>query len=383
VASVILFVCCALVVITAVAIINVLMLPRLRTNADAQNMPLISILIPARNEAGVIGHTVEGLLAQTYARFEIIILDDHSTDDTGEIALRAGAGDARVRVVTGAPLPPGWLGKNWACQQLAQVARGNWLLFADADVSWSPDALASCAALMQESQADMLTVWPTQQTVSWAERLVVPLIALAVLGYLPLLLVHHTRWPVFAAANGQCLIFRRATYAGVGGHAAVRAQIVEDVALARLVKSQGFRLRMADGAGQVRCRMYRDWPTVRDGFGKNILAGHGSSLILLGLSAVFHWMVFVLPWLWLPGGGWQALALIVLGVGVRMLTASATRQRLPDALLMPLSVALMTRIAWQAVWWQLRYGGPRWKGRTLTGGRPRATHLKQPGAKRI
>lgn len=362
----------ALIIIALTAILNALVFPRLNRAAPAVGGPLVSVLIPARNEAAVIAQTTKSLLGQNYSPVEILVLDDNSTDGTGEQIRLAANGDARLRVLSGAPLPSGWLGKNWACHQLAQAARGEWLVFTDADVQWSPHALARLAGQLQSTGADLLTIWPTQRTVSWPERLVVPLMALAILGYLPLPLVHGTSWPAFAAANGQCLAFRRRAYDHVGGHAAVRAEIVEDVAFARRIKAAGLRLRMADGAGEIVCRMYQDWPSVRDGFGKNILAGHGNRVPLLALSTLFHWSIFVLPWLWFVSGSdlvspgaWPTwpLALMVLGVGTRMLTAVATRQRVLDALLLPLSVLLMTLIAFRSLWWRWRYGGPRWKDR--------------------
>jgi len=364
------FAACTLVVIALTAVVNVLTFPRLiqgMIHHAPTQQPQISILIPARNEAAVIGQTVRGILKQTSQNFELLILDDHSTDGTAEQAIQAANGDPYLKALTGAALPAGWLGKNWACQQLAQAARGEWLIFTDADVCWQPDALAALIAEIERTQADLLTVWPTQYTKTWGERLVVPLMSLAILGYLPLPLVHHTSWPAFAAANGQCLAFRRRAYEKIGGHAAVRDRIIEDVALARRIKTAGFRLRMADGAGQIACRMYHDWVSVRDGFGKNILAGHGNSLIFLAISTIFHWLIFIAPWIFLLLGVWPAgsLALIALGVCVRMLTAAATRQRIFDALLMPISTFLMTLIAVRAVWWRYRYGGPQWKGRTI------------------
>jgi chlorobactene glucosyltransferase len=367
-ALVMIFVTCALLVIVMTAILNTLTFPRLGIARYAPTtQPFISILIPARNESVVIGQTVRGILSQTYADFEVLILDDNSTDGTCGEALKAANGDGRLQVLPGSGLPPGWLGKNWACHQLGQAARGDWLIFTDADVSWQPDALAALVAQMARTQADLLTVWPTQHTLSWGERVVVPLMSLAILGYLPLLLVHYTSWSSFAAANGQCLAFRRQAYEKIGGHAAVRDRIVEDVMLARRVKAEGLRLRMADGAGQITCRMYRDWSGVRDGFAKNILAGHSDSVPLLAISTLFHWLIFAAPWLWLVMRIWPlwSLTLIALGVGTRMLTAVATRQRVVDALFMPVSVFLMTLIAVRAVWWRYRYGGPQWKGRTI------------------
>jgi chlorobactene glucosyltransferase len=373
----VLFVAAALVVVAALAVLNTLTFPRLGRRSAAAGAPLISVCIPARNEAAVIGQTVRALLAQTGVSFEVLLLDDNSDDDTASTAHAAAAGDSRLRVFEGEVLPAGWFGKNWACAQLARQARGELLLFTDADVRWGPGALAALAAEQAASGAGLVSAWPTQITRTWGERLVVPLMALVIYGYLPLPLVNRTRWAPFAAANGQCLLFTRAAYAAAGGHAAVRASIVEDIDLARRVKRAGETLWMADGAGQIACRMYTSWPQVRDGYAKNIIAGYGG-LLPFALGALFHWLVFFGPWLWLLGGlAWPALrapfafpvlplALIALGILVRALTAAATRQRPADALLMPVSVALMTVIAARALYWQVRYGGPRWKGRTLT-----------------
>ncbi len=356
----------ALFIFGITAISNVLLFPRLK-RAVPNESPLISILIPSRNEAAVIGETVRGLLAQTYPNFELIVLDDNSRDGTGDLARAAANGDPRFRALNGAPLPEGWGGKNWACHQLAEAASGACLLFTDADVRWQPEALGALAAYMARTGADLLTVWSTQITRTWAERLIVPLMAFAILAYLPVIMVHYSRWAIFAAANGQVMLFRREAYQTIGGHAAVRAKVVEDVALARRVKAAGLRLRMFDGAGLVSCRMYNGWAAVRDGFAKNILAGHGNRLPFLLISTVLHWFAFVLPFVWLVLSNFAVLPLLLcLGViTLRMLTAAATHQRLLDACLMPISVLLMTRIAAHAIYWRLRYGGVQWKGRTF------------------
>lgn len=365
----------ALAGMLAVAALNAIGFPRLAAASPAlSSLPAVSVLIPARNEAANIGATVRMLLAQSYPTFELLILDDQSTDGTGEVARQAAAGDPRLRVLGGAPLAAGWLGKNWACHQLAQAARHDLLLFTDADVRWQPGALAAVVAHRQTSSAALLTIWPTQVTVTWGERLVAPLMALAVLAYLPVWLAHHSPYVLAAAANGQCLLFTRRGYAQCGGHSAVRGEIIEDVRLAQRVKAVGLALRMADGAGLLQTRMYHNWGEVRDGYAKNILAGHWNSPALLLFSALFHLLVFVGPWLWLGAGlfasetlGWPQwpVALIVMGIGVRGLTAAMTQQRLRDALLLPISTLLMCWIATQALWWRLRHGGPIWKGRVI------------------
>ncbi len=372
----------ALFILLLIAQENYRHFPRLSTDAGfapgtehATPTPFISVLVPARNEAAAIGATMRLLLAQSYpGGFELIVLDDQSTDNTAALALAAGGGDPRLHLLAGAPLPVGWVGKPWACHQLAQAAQGDLLLFTDADVAWQPGALAAVVAQQQATSAGLLSVWPTQQMQSWAERLVVPLMSYALLAYLPVAWVHDLPHKQAAAANGQCLLFTRAAYTACGGHAAVRARVLDDVLLAQRIKAAGQRLRLADGAGLVQARMYTDWPSVRDGYAKNILAGHLNSIPILLLSTLFHLTLFVLPWLWLIAGlfgiaaaGWPHFPLMAasLGIGLRACTAATARQPLRDVLLMPISVLLMTRIAFQAIWWHVRRGGPEWKGRTL------------------
>lgn len=353
----------ALVVIAVIMIANVLLFPRLRAVHGAADLCSVSVLIPARNEEHRLGQALSSLVSQAPAEVEIIVLDDQSTDRTAEVARAFGT---RVKVVSGADLPAGWAGKNWACHQLAEAARGDVLIFSDADVYWSNGGLAALLAEFQRTRADLLSVWPTQITVTWAERLVVPLIALVIFGYLPVLAVHYAPFAAFAAANGQCMAWRRAAYERVGGHRAIKGSVLDDVLLARRVKRAGLRLRNADGAGWIACRMYEDWRSVRHGFAKNILAGFGGSVPLLA-SIAFHWIVFWWPWLWLVAGAnvSASLAVIAAGVAVRIVSAVATRQRALDGVLMPVSVGLMTVISVQALYWHFARGGPEWKGRKV------------------
>ncbi len=369
----------ALAILLAIATTNYRRFPRLyaveapgnaKTNAAP---PLVSVLIPARNEAAIIGATLRDLLAQDVPNLEVLVLDDRSEDGTAEIVCETARRFPQVRLLCGKELPPGWTGKNWACAQLAEAAQGDILLFTDADVRWRPGALHSVLAAMDKLDADLLTVWPTQVTESWIERLTVPMMAMAVMGYLPVWLAHDFYHPLAAAANGQCMAFQRPAYVAIGGHAAVRSAIVEDVRLAQNIKAAGLKLRMVDGAGLVACHMYNGARAAIDGYTKNILAGHQNRISLLALSALFHWLLFLAPWLWLffgqtwPLPGWPIwpLLLMATGVTVRALTAHATRQRVGDALLLPVSVLIFTWIATRAVWWRLRYGGVIWKGRLI------------------
>ncbi len=373
----VLFTTSALVVIAGITLSNVFSFPHLKSvnQNTAEHLPLVSVMIPARNEAQVISQTIEHLLAQDYRNFELILLDDNSSDGTGEIARQTAQNDNRFTVMQGKSLPPRWMGKNWACHQLAGVACGDIFLFTDADVRWETGALTALVADIQRTDADLYTIWPTQITQTWAERLVVPLMAVVVIGYLPVIGTHHTPLSVFAAANGQCMAWRRDAYDIVGGHAAVYDNVLEDVTLARIVKQRGLKLRMADGNRLIGCRMYHNWPSVRNGYAKNILAGYGGHISLLLLATLFHWVIFLFPWIWLvfrdliPNSGgwpWLPILLILFGLLIRAVSASFTHQRVLDALFMPISVLLMTVIAFQSMYWHLRFGGPQWKGRTIS-----------------
>lgn len=372
-----------------VSILNALTVPKLRQFSKNSTKLLnrdteVAILIPARDEAARLPDTLAQLANQLTDKTTLKVLDDGSMDNTRVIIEDYQRTDPRIHMLEGKPLPPGWTGKNWACHQLAESSRTDHLIFTDADVNWQEGALAAVQQAAHQLQADMLTVWPTQKMETIWERLVVPMMSFSTLAYLPWLGVHHLPFASMAAANGQCLFFSRQAYDQVGGHQAVRSSVIEDITLARRTKQQGLRLRMLDGDGLISCRMYTDWPSVRDGYAKNILAGHGTPFLLL-LSIIFHWLVFLFPWFWLLTGWlfttwpllnvqlWPTLplAMVLLTTSSRLMSAAITHQPLRDAFLLPVSVLLMTVIAIRALSWHFSDGGPSWKGRripTKTGG---------------
>lgn len=361
-----------LIIMLITALSNMVLMVRLRPNSAEADLSRLSILIPARNEAAVIGRTVRQLLNQSDQKFELIVLDDGSTDGTAEKALAAANGDSRLKIVQGEPLPAGWLGKNWGCHQLSKAVNpsSQMLLFTDADVTWGDGSLNVLMLEFERSKAALLSVWPTQETVTWAEKLTVPLMKFVILSYLPLLGVHYVPFPAFAAANGQCMVFRRHIYEHVGGHATARNQIIEDVFLARATKLFGFNLRLVDGGGLIGCRMYSGWGEIQNGFGKNILAGHSDSVPFLLFSTFFHWMVFAAPFIGAVFSGdlllWGVVATIaILRVVSDMFAGVRLGLALVQALLMPVSVVMMTLVAVRALRWH--WGeGPVWKGRRLT-----------------
>jgi chlorobactene glucosyltransferase len=369
-------------------VVNLLTLPTLPQSEEAipkskiQNPKFVSILVPARNEAANIEACVRSLLAQDVPTFELLVLDDQSEDATGAI-LAGLAADERLRVLPGGPLVPGWLGKANACRQLAEAARGDWLLFTDADTVHQPPALRRALALAEARNVGLLSIFPRQITGTWSERLVVPLMHLAVYGLLPLPAMRRLRSPAFAAANGQYLLFRRAAYDAAGGHAAVRNMVLEDVALARAVKRAGWRIELADGGDLVRTRMYRGAAEVWAGFSKNFFAFFNHSLPFLGVTLLGYALLYVAPPLWLLAGAaraaimggianapeawaWLGLPLAQYGVGVvmRLLLAARFHFRPADAFLHPLSVALQIAIGLNSAR-LARRGGGSWKGRAV------------------
>jgi Glycosyl transferase family 2 len=309
----------------------------------------VSVLLPVRDEADRVGPCLRALLTQRgVPRLEIVVLDDGSRDGTADM-VRAVAGD-RVRLVTGAPLPPGWLGKPYACHQLARLATGEVLVFVDADVVLAPDAVAAAVGLLRGF--DLVSPYPRLVARTWSERLIQPLLPWSWLTFLPLRLMERSRRPSLAAAGGQFLVADRAGYLRAGGHAAVRDRVLEDVELARAVKRAGGRIALADGSRLASCRMYRSWTELRDGYSKSLRAAPAVVPLLL-------W--YLLPPALLPVAPGPAAAALVLGIAGRMVAARVSGHRLlPDCLLHPVSVALLAYLFARSV-----VSRPTWKGRPV------------------
>jgi chlorobactene glucosyltransferase len=368
---------CGLTVLLALQLgVNLACFRRPRVAGAGKELPRggISILVPARNEAGRIGRCVRSLVAQGVEVGEILVLDDRSEDGTVEEARAAAAGDARVRVLSGEPLPEGWTGKAWACAQLARAARGEWLLFTDADTRHAPGAAA--AALEEARGVALVSLWPEQELGSWSERLVVPFMLVMLLVFLPHWMPGRRR--SLGAANGQFMLFRRAAYEAVGGHGAVRGHLVDDVALARALRGRGEKVRNRNGRGWVVCRMYEDASGVWEGFSKNLRAGfEGSAVSFLALHVVEFvwglWPFLVLGAMGLAGAvgadpvaAGLAAGQAVLVLGMRVAIASACGQPWSTVLLHPFGQLAVFAIAANS-WRVTAAGQVRWKGRSYSG----------------
>jgi chlorobactene glucosyltransferase len=359
-----------------VVLFNLLAWPR---GAAGGRLPgRVSVLIPARDEEATIERCVRAVLANRHPVHEVVVCDDGSTDATPAILARLAAEDARLRVVQGGPLPDGWVGKPHACHRLAAAAGGDVFVFLDSDTTLLPEGLERLGAMAEGYGADIVTVGTRQETGSFGERLVIPLLHLSYLAWLPLPLVWRTRDPRMLVANGQVMAVRRAAYQRVGGWAAVRGEVVDDMAFCRAAKAAGLRVVFGDGFRVARSRMYRGLQEVWDGFSKNLYEGLGGRPITLAVVIVLHAWIFVLPYLALAAAlaGWSALlapALIGVGANVGIRAAMGVRLRHPPegVLLHPLAVLMLLGIALNSYRWARR-SRIRWRGRTYAARSARA-----------
>lgn len=278
---------------------NLRLMRRPATQPAPDAGPLVSILIPARNEARAIARCLVSLARQDYPTCEILVLDDQSDDDTAAIVERLARRHPQIHLLHGKPLPPNWHGKAHACAQLAQAARGEWMLFVDADTIHVRSCVSTALRMAQERHADLLTMMPRLEVGGFGERLLLPTIPLTFATVLPLGLVMNTPSPLFAGALGPFLLFRRASYLRAGGHAAVRTDIVEDMQLSRLVKRAGGRVVWIDGTALMRVRLYHNLREAWRGLTKSAFAAIDYSLpgLLLGLPLCVA--VMLLPYAFL------------------------------------------------------------------------------------
>jgi chlorobactene glucosyltransferase len=353
-----------------------------RAEPPVTDAPCVSILVPARDEELNIGPCVRSLLAQDYPNCELLVLDDHSTDGTAEILRGLGFSETgeRQRVLNGAPLPPGWTGKGWACHQLAAEATGDFLFFTDADTEHAPGTVSAAVAYAQRHRADLVSAWPRLVTVTWGEQLIIPMIVLAGMvlypHFLVLFLQKHPRLAArlprsvqrtLGAANGQFMFFTRAGYDRIGGHAGEKSHVVEDIALGRAVASrmgEGMRFCNCESLDFSTCRMYRSFGETWDGFTKNVRpAFERSFVVFLALGA---WMFcgYLLPFvLAVCAPRPLVFAQVAVIYAIRILLTLRFRTSWLGCALHPVGQALTLGIGLNS-WRRSARGGVSWKGRT-------------------
>ncbi|MFE9918983.1 glycosyltransferase [Micromonospora sp. NPDC005553] len=312
----------------------------------------VTVLLPLRDEATRVTPCLRALLAQRgVPGLRVVVLDDGSTDGTADVVRAVVGDDPRVTLLTGVAPPPGWLGKPHACWQLATRADpdATALVFVDADVVLAPHAVAAAVTELRAARATLLSPYPRIVVATAGDRLVQPLLQWLWLTFLPLRAMERSSRPSLAAAGGQFLVVDRRGYNAAGGHAAVADKILEDVELARAVKRAGGRIALADGSRLATCRMYDDWPQLRDGYSKSLWASFGHPGAAAAVVAALLLLYTAPPLIALTGAAAGApmvaavgLAAYVLGVAGRVLTARATGGRWwPDALAHPVSVVVL------------------------------------------
>ena len=298
--------------------------------SSGSELPKVSILIPARNEEAVIARCVRSCLNQRYPSLEIVVLNDQSEDNTGAILHELCSQDNRLRVLNGAGALPGWLGKPRACQQLADAAIGDILMFIDADVWLEPDAVGAMVETFTQDKTDAVTVWPQQHLGSFWEKTALPLVYFTLMTMLPAVYVKRDpRWmptfirpyfrTAFAAACGQCIAIKRPAYDAIGGHHTVRNQIVEDVELSKALKRSGHSISMHLGVDMVHCRMYTRDRDMFEGFRKNFFVGFGKSYLFFSAAALLHVLVFLVPYGTLLAGALTGMTQVVILSAVLLL----------------------------------------------------------------
>ncbi|MDB4917361.1 MAG: hypothetical protein JWM95_5005 [Gemmatimonadetes bacterium] len=343
-----------------------------------EHAPPVSIVVPARNEAHNIERCIRSILASGYPRLEIIAVDDHSTDGTGVILAALAAEDARLRVIVPAPLPAGWFGKQWACTAGFEVSHGDIVGFVDADTQQAADLVPRIVNAMSARHADLLSVGGTQELVGFWEKLVQPQVfSMLAIRYGSTEAVNESVRASDKIANGQCLFVVKAAYVALGGHAAVRDQVAEDLALAQRFFLAGRRTILILGQQQLSTRMYTSLSEVVQGWGKNMFVGgrdampHGrAGSILFPLALLMPaLMQLIPPSLILCGarGSWLLWAAIVVATHVTWWTLvySWLRLSLVYVVLYPLGAAFFLYIVLYSI---ARGERVRWKGREyLTG----------------
>ncbi|HEV7594413.1 MAG TPA: glycosyltransferase family 2 protein [Gemmatimonadaceae bacterium] len=260
------------------------------------NPPLVSVIVPARNEAHNIARCVSSILSTTYPNLELIVVDDSSIDQTAAIAREAAAGDPRARVINCPPLPDGWFGKQWACATGAKVARGSVLQFTDADTVHGADLVTRSTNAMRETRAQLFSVAGRQELGGFWEKVIQPQIfTILSMRYGGTESVTEATSVSDKIANGQCIFVTHDSYNAIGGHGAVRSSVAEDLMLAQRFFAARKRVVLMLGVNQLSTRMYASLGEIISGWRKNVFAGGLDSVPFGRIGRTFFPLVLLLP----------------------------------------------------------------------------------------
>lgn len=334
------FLLISLSVFTLISVYNLFTAPVLRKyNSQLTDQKLVSVLIPARNEEKNIVKCIEGVLAQNCKNKEIIILDDNSNDKT--YLLASSFVKENLKLLSGTELPSGWLGKNWACHQLALEAKGEYLLFLDSDVELRPELISLAVYELEKSNSSLLSIFPTQIIKTFGEHLIVPLMNWLLLTFLPLNFVHSSTSKSFIAANGQFMLWKKDDYQRLGGHNKVKNKVVEDMELARLAKQNQLKVKTMLGGELIYCRMYNSFKESYIGFQKNFYAGFSVHPFLFLTIILFLLIVFIIPFFFISKNLFSLLPLLLLIVSRLCITIKSRQSVILNIVLHPAQMLFM------------------------------------------
>lgn len=368
----------ALLVFLGIAIRNLFLFPKIKKskwNTNIRTFPKVSIMVPARNEEKSIQACVESLLSLDYPDFEVIVLNDNSTDATGSILESiANRFPEKLTVINGTPLPQGWVGKPWACHQLSKQATGELFLFTDADTVHSPESLRAVVEYFLTEKVDFVSMIPYEKMDTWGEATIIPMIHFLYFAYLPNDWIAKKPSVSVSAANGQYMFFKSEVYRAIGGHTAVKNNVVEDVFLAKTVKRAGYKTGLVNGSDIVTCKMYWNFKETFEGFSKNFYAGMSYKLSTMIAFLSHFFLLYVAPVFFVLFAAvtqntsielfWIPLTQVGLITTIRAMITFSFSMPLYQLWLHPLSAAIAIAIGINSVRWSR--SKIQWKGRSYT-----------------
>lgn len=340
-------------------------------NVDRLALPAVSVLIPARDEERSIEAAVASVLASRGVAFEVVVMDDGSTDQTAALVRAMAAGDSRVRLEHAPALPAGWNGKQHACWALAHKAHSELLCFIDADVRLDPETLVNMATFLIRGEAGLVSGFPRQVAETWMEWLLLPLIHFVLLGFLPISRMRAGTDPAFAAGCGQFVMVTREAYATTGGHAAIKTTMHDGLMLPKLFRQHGYRTDIADLTKLAQCRMYTNARQVWQGLAKNATEGIATPVLILPIT-VLLFAGQILPlllaiWISLHQVSWFIIACVLAALCgswlPRVLAMHRFQQSWRGAALHPIAILMLLAVQWYAFIRKLRGGEAIWKNR--------------------
>ncbi len=339
-----------------------------------KNAPTVSILIPARNEEGKIAKCLETLCKQDYPYFEILVLDDNSTDSTAVIVKRLADINKRLRLIQGAPLAAGWSGKNYACYQLAKEAKGDWLLFVDADTIHAPHMLRGVMALALELRTSLLSGFPRQIAETQVMKLFTPTWYFILMAWCPLWFIQNSKRNMPSIAIGQFMLFSKQEYWRIGGHESVKSKVLEDIWLGIEVNKHGGKHIAIDLSDVVFCKMYDDFKGIWHGLTRSVYAVAEISLIGLIFLIFFAFICYLIPFysLWhvysAASGNILLTAIIIFQIATIYLMRRLSDRRFDNnsivsVILHPVGILFLVFVVFNAVVRKIAGTGISWKER--------------------